>query len=155
MVNKITFVCLRGVRTQLYRPWRVENQNKDWFKNWKLYGVLKLPFCDYRAINYLQMRVCFTNPCQSPLCVFCHSWIPPQDTCISPPVAMHCHLLVACISLIFRRDIIPRSFKCWLSFALDRRQLKTDHVHVEDPVPKMKAVVKNHPQKSNGWSCSF
>jgi len=33
-------------------------------------------------------------------------------------------------------------------------QLKTDQVHVENPVPKMQSV-PNHPEKTNGWSCSF
>ena len=40
-----------------------EDRNKNWFKNWQLCGVWKLPFCDHRAIKLTQNWLYFTNPC--------------------------------------------------------------------------------------------
>ena len=55
-----------------------EDRNKNWYQNWQLCGVWKLPFCDHRAIKLTQNCVCFTNPLSTSM--FSHSWVQLQGT---------------------------------------------------------------------------
>ena len=51
--------------------------DKHRFKNWKLCGVSKVPFCDHRTIGLTQNSVYVINPVhQSLYSVFRHSWMP-------------------------------------------------------------------------------
>ena len=56
-----------------------ENQNKDQFENWQLYGVECSLYCDHRAIKLTHNCVCFANSMyQSPCSALRHSWILPK-----------------------------------------------------------------------------
>ena len=59
-------------------------------------------------------------------------------------------LLLACTDLVIRRGIIAGSFSADFHSSF---QLLNDQVHAEDLVQMQVAL--NHPQKVNGWSCSF
>jgi len=70
-----------------YHTW---DRNKDRFINWQLCSVWKLPLCDHNRVHRdnAELRLLYQSVYQY-LCSTCrHSWIPPQGTWTSRPVAM-------------------------------------------------------------------
>ena len=83
----------RGITFFQSLPKIHDHVGEDWNlqMRWKVkvYGVWKLPFCHYRAINLTQSWVCFTYRFlyEFVYIVFRDLWIPPQGTWNSSPAA--------------------------------------------------------------------
>jgi len=105
---------------------------------------------------HAELRLLYQSVYQSLCSHFRHSWIPPQGTWTSSPVAVYFRTLAEYIDMGALRDTIPQSFQWWFSFLLGLTQQQTDQMRAEDPVEKIHACSMlpiRPPQKANGSSC--
>jgi len=90
---------------------RVEDRNKDRFKKMTALQLLKAPVLSAQSDHFhLELCLLYQFVCWCSRSDFCRSWLLPQTTWTSRPVAVYCHLREEYTVFSFWRDIMKRSF---------------------------------------------
>jgi len=124
-----------------------EDWTKDWFKNWKLCSLWKLPFRHHEPIKLTQNCVRFTNPCINPS-------VPTLITCEYHPKILERLHLQQCISAHLWESQHLNLFSAEFRSCSVARSGKPIKFLLKTLLKRSTHAIPIRPHKANGSSCS-